>query len=84
MLGCDFSGYEMPEDTYVDDIGAVENLGDNFRSTFFIYSTEGGILRRIPKLCLVRPKSSMMGGAVMRWLRQLPDPRREARESMDS
>jgi hypothetical protein len=84
-LECDFSGYELPADIYADDIGAVENLGDNFRSVFFAYSrSEGGILKKVPVLCLVRPKSGIMGGQVLRWLRQLPDPRKEARESLDS
>jgi hypothetical protein len=77
MLGCDFSGYDLPADVYVDDIGAVENLGDNFRSVFFVYSrSEGGILRRVPVLCLVRPKASVRGGQVLRWLQEQADPRK--------
>jgi hypothetical protein len=81
MLGCDFSGYELPKDVYADDIGAVENLGENFRSVFFVYSrSDGGVLRRVPVLCLVRPKSSMLGGQVSRWLLEQSDPRKEARD----
>jgi hypothetical protein len=58
---CDFSMFDLPQDVYADGIGAVENLGENFRTVLFTFQrSDGGILKRVPVLCLVRPKSSLL------------------------
>jgi hypothetical protein len=44
MMGCDFSGYNLPSDVYADGIGAVEILGENFR----IATASGGQWVRHP------------------------------------
>lgn len=80
MRRCDFSTYEMPTDTYADDIGGVDNLGENFRTIFVVYSrTDGGILTPVPVLCVVRPKSSILvkGGAIAKMLGGEADPRQQ-------
>lgn len=83
MVVCDFSEFDLPRDVYADAIGGVENLGDNFRTIYFVFSRgDGGILRRVPVLCVVRPKSSILlkDGAVARMLRGESDPRRAPSE----
>jgi hypothetical protein len=77
MLQCDFSGYDLPADIYADGIGAVDNLGENFRSILFVFSRgHGGILTRVPVLCLVRPKSVLRkDGAIAQQLQFQGDPR---------
>lgn len=80
MLGEDFSGFDLPGDVYADAIGRVENLGENFRMIFFAFSrSDGGILRKVPVLCLVRPKSSLLlkDGVIARRLMADVDPRKE-------
>lgn len=81
MRRCDFSTYDLPQDTYCDDIGGVDNLGDNFRTIFVVYSrTDGGILTPVPVLCVVRPKSSILvkGGAIAKMLGGEADPRQKS------
>lgn len=83
MQRCDFSGYDLPADVYADGIGAVENLGDNFRTIFFVFAHgDGGLWRRLPILCVVRPKSSILkkDGIIHRLLMGEGDPR-EAQEA---
>lgn len=78
MRRCDFSTYDLPTDCYADDIGGVDNLGDNFRTIYVVYSrTDGGILTPVPVLCIVRPKSSILvkGGAICKMLGGEADPR---------
>jgi len=73
-MWCDFSGYDLPADIYADGIGAVDNLGHNFRSVFFVWTRQGGILRKIPVLCLIRPKESLTDGGVRRELSTQASP----------
>lgn len=73
-LGCDFSGFDLT-DVYADDIGDVQKLaGGNFRSIFFVWRADGGIVRKVPVLSLIRPIASLTGGEIRRWLREIPDP----------
>lgn len=64
----------MPvSDVYADGIGAIEDLGDCFRTIYFTYSRplEGGAIERVVVAKLVRPKKSILrgdGGAVAEWL----------------
>ena len=79
MIACDFSSFDLPSDTYADGIGSVENLGENFRTVLFTFQrSDGGILRRVPVLCVVRPKSSLLtkDGVIARQLLAEADPRR--------
>lgn len=60
-------------DIYSDGIGAIENLGDCFRTIFFTFSRpfDGGAVERIVVARLVRPKKSILRGdkgAVAEWL----------------
>lgn len=78
MQRCDFSGYDLPADVYADAIGAVENLGENFRTIFYVFAhVDGGVWRRVPVLCVVRPKSSILrkDGVISRMLCGDSDPR---------
>lgn len=78
MQRCDFSGYDLPADCYADGIGSVENLGENFRTIFFVFAhVDGGVWRRVPMFCIVRPKSSILrkDGMIHRMLAGEPDPR---------
>ena len=63
----------MPvNDIYCDGIGAVENLGDCFRTIYFTYSRplDGGRIERVVVARLVRPKAAILckQGAVAQWL----------------
>jgi hypothetical protein len=78
MMMYDFSSYDLPSDVYADGIGAVENLGENFRTVLFTFQrSDGGILRKVPVLCVVRPKSSLLlkDGPIARQLLAQGDPR---------
>lgn len=77
MMKCDFDCYDLT-DTYADGIGNVETLGETFRTILFAYRrTEGGIIRRVPVISLVRPKSSLLlkDGPIARELQRQADPR---------
>jgi hypothetical protein len=84
MLIHDFSSYDLPVDIYADGIGAVENLGENFRTVLFTFQrSAGGILKRVPVVCVVRPKSSLLlkDGPIARQLQTEGDPRAAHRET---
>lgn len=49
-------------DIYSDGIGAVDNLGVNFRATYFVFARgEGGQIERVVVCRLIRPKMSLIG-----------------------
>lgn len=78
MMRCDFSGFDLPADVYADGIGSVQNLGENFRTIFFVFAhSDGGVWQRVPMFCVVRPKSSILkkDGMIHRMLRGESDPR---------
>lgn len=63
---------EMVPDLYVDGIGAIDNLGPNFRTIYYRLAQplEGGPLERVVTLRLVRPVNSLLkGSSVAAWLR---------------
>lgn len=77
MLDGDFSGFDLPADIYADGIGAVENLGHNFRSVFFVWRRQSGVLIMVPVLCLIRPRESLTDGGVRRRLLTQGTPGKE-------
>lgn len=81
---CEFSNFDLPADVYADQIGRVDNLGDNFRTIYAVYAkTEGGVMLLVPMLCVVRPKSSILkkDGAIAQALRAQVDPRTQVDRS---
>lgn len=69
-------------DIYADGIGSVEPLsGENFRVTYFAYQRAAGsaLLTRVVCARIIRPKSSVVPGAISRMLRELATVSTEGR-----
>lgn len=63
-------------DIYVDDVGAVENLGDCFRTVYFTWARApgGAIFCKIVVAKLIRPKRALHFGKLQAMLTGQPKP----------
>lgn len=63
-------------DIYCDGIAAVENLGSNFRTVYFVYQrAPSGLIERVCVAKLVRPVESLLsvpGGGLAKMLNRTP------------
>lgn len=55
---------------YVDGIGSVDDLGDNCRTIYFTFARAPGsqVYLRMAAVKLVRPKSTLVAGAIITML----------------
>lgn len=60
-VGCELTDLGLAGDpVYCDGIGRLENLGVNFQTTFFCWMKANGIWLRVPRLHVIRPRSSCL------------------------
>lgn len=57
---------------YVDDVGFVDDLGENCRVAYFTYARNpAGIFEKFTVVKIIRPKASLEAGKVLRLMNSM-------------